>query len=58
MKVGLIKYYPKYDEMEEIVGVAASKEAAKKYMEELHKKWPYCYQQDLFEYVEFELIEE
>ena len=58
MKVGLIKYYHKYDEMEEIVGVAASKEAAKKYMEELQKKWPYCYQSDLFEYVEFELIEE
>ena len=53
MKVGLIKYYHKYDETEEIVGVAASKD-----MEELRKKWPYCYQSEVFEYMEFELIEE
>ena len=58
MKVGLIKYYHKYDETEEIVGIASSKEAAKKYMEKLQKMWPYCYQSELFEYIEFELIEE
>ena len=57
MKVGLIKYYHKYDEVEEIVGIATSKKAAKKYMEELRKKWPHCYN-NIFEYVEFELIEE
>lgn len=57
MKVGLIKYYHKYDETEEIVGVAASKEAAKNYMEKLQKMWPHCYN-NAFEYIEFELIEE
>ena len=57
MKVGLIKYYHKYDKTEEIVGVAASKEAAKKYMEKLQKMWPHCYN-NAFEYIEFELIEE
>jgi hypothetical protein len=43
MKVVLIKWKPKYDDIEEIVGIAANEEVAYKHMQELALKYPHCY---------------
>ena len=43
MKVVLIKYKSRYDDCEEIVGVATNMDVANKYVEDLKTKYPYAY---------------
>ena len=43
MKVVLIRYESRYDDCEEIVGVAVNMNVAEKYVEELKTKYPYAY---------------
>ena len=43
MKVVLIKYRTKYDDCEEIVGVASNMEIANRHIEDLEKKYPYAF---------------
>ena len=46
MKVVLIKYKSRYDDCEEIVGVAINMDVANKYVEDLKTKYPYAYGED------------
>ena len=55
MKVILIEYIPKYDDYIEKVGIAINMESAKKYVEELQRKYPYAYV-GKFSFAEFDLI--
>ena len=54
MKVILIEYIPKYDDCIEKVGIAIDMKSAKKYVEELQKKYPYAYV-GRFSFEEFDL---
>ena len=60
MKVILIKYRYRYDDCEEIIGVAVSMDTANKYIKDLAAKYPYAYGEDYGTYYfeEYKLIEE
>ncbi len=46
MKVILIKYKARYDDCEEIIGIALNMDVANKYVEDLKTKYPYAYGED------------
>lgn len=60
MKVFLIKWQARYEDCDELVGIAASEALADKYTKELAAKYPHCYgsQYGHWEYEYFDLIEE
>lgn len=43
MKVVLIKYKMRYEDCEEIIGIALNMDVANKHIEELATKYPYAY---------------
>ena len=60
MQVVLIKRKSRYEDCEEIVGVAANMDAANKYIENLAAKYPYAYGKDYGTYYfeKYDIIEE
>jgi hypothetical protein len=60
MEVVLIRYKPRYDDCEEIIGIAISVEMAIKYVEDLASKYPYAYGKDYGTYYfeKYDLIKE
>lgn len=60
MKIILITYIYRYDDITENVGIAINKDVALKYTEELKAKFPYVYGDGYgyFDYEEFYLIDE
>lgn len=54
----LIKFKMQYEPETEIEGIAINMEVAKKYAEELKKKWPHLYPHGEFIFEEYEMIME
>ena len=60
MIVVLIKFKWRWDDWEEICGIAASEEIAHKYTKELMEKYPHCYGEShgTWHFEDYKLIEE
>lgn len=60
MKVVLIKRIARYDDCEEIVGIALNMDLANKYIKDLQEKYPYAYGTDYGTYYfeTYDVIEE
>ncbi len=60
MEVVLIKWRSKWEDYDELVGIAASEAVAHKHTKELAAKYPHCYgnQYGTWYFEDFDLIEE
>lgn len=59
MNVVLMKYKARYEDCEEIIGIALNMEVANKHIEELATKYPYAYGKEYGTYYfeEYKVIE-
>ena len=60
MEMVLIKHIPRYEDYEEIIGIAISMDVAKEHVKDLKKEYPHAYNDECgrFSFEEYKVIEE